>query len=431
MPEFYHGPEIIENFTGGRSVRDVKAATLYLIGTAPVHIVHSVLATRAKYIETDVIIRSKEDAIAAFGPFNAVGGYTIPLALHAIFNKDRGKGVGTIIVRNVFDPVRHLISGVPSPGAVQSADIIGSFTSAGKPLGLEAIAYIYAQFGYQARRIIAPSFSTILSVRQKMLAMAQKVKAIAIADLPMGLTKQGIIAQRGVSQPYQASDDRMVYCAPYVWALDPITGGQSLQPLSQHYAGVWNEVVNREEGDDDGGPAASPSNRPLVDVSSTEIPLSFYPGDYSSDVNALNEIGIVTANMGQFGTGILTWGDLSSSQGSTSQTQVTRDVRIRTMYDVLHDTILFSLMPYVDKRGTLANIEYIEDQIQQYINQKERDGWLYGGRFFFDRAKNTPDEILQGRYYYKLEGAPMGSQRRITVESFIDMSIIKTALSLQ
>lgn len=432
MAEFHHGPEVVENFEAGRSVNDVKAATLYLVGCAPIQTVHATAEKRAGYINTDIVVRTKEDAVAAFGPFSGGASmYTIPRALHAIFNKDRGRGVGTIIVRNVFDPDVHAADGAPDPLLVSATDIIGGLDEAGRPKGLEAARFTYGKFGYLPRRIIAPHYSQILGVRQKMLAMANKVHAHAIVDLPYGLSKLDIVAQRGVDQPFQAGDDRLVMCAPHVKALDPVTGAQTPQPLSQHFAGVWNEVVNREEGDDDGGPAASPSNRAMPDVSGLTIPLAYYPGDVSSDTNLLNEAGIVTANMGQYGAGALTWGALASSQGATSATQVTKWLHVRAMYDVLHEAILFALMPYVDRRGTPTRIEYVEDVIQRYVNRKERDGWLYGGRFAFDRMKNTADEILgQGRFWYRLDGAPMGIMHRITVEDYIDLSLVRSALGL-
>lgn len=431
MAEFHHGPEVIERFEAGSVVRDVKAATMYLTGTAPVHIPHATPEARAAYIDADIVIRRKEDAIAAFGPFDEGAGYTIPAALHAIFNKDRGRGVGTIIVRNMFDPDVHKTGATPDPTLVTPAEIIGGLDETGKPKGLEAAQYTYGKFGYFPRRLICPGFSTVLSVRQKMLLVANKVKAHAIADLPPGLTKQGIVAKRGVAQDYQLGDDRMVYCAPHVKALDAVTAEQSLQPYSQHLAGVWNEVVNREEGDDDGGPSASPSNRKMPDVSGLELELAYYPGDYSSDTNFLNEAGIVTANMGEVGNGIVTWGGHASSQGGTSQGQVTRWLHVRAMYDVFHEAILWTLMPYVDRRGLPQRIEFIEDKVQQYCNRKERDGWLYGARFYFDRAKNTPEEILgEGRFWYRLDGAPIGIMHRLSVESYIDLNLVRSALGL-
>jgi len=431
MANYHHGPEVVERFEGGNAVRDVKAATMYLVGTAPIQTVHATPQARAGYIETDIVIRRKEDAVAAFGEFSEGAGYSIPSALHSIFNKDRGRGVGTIIVRNVFDPDVHKEGAVPDPTKVTPVEIVGELTAAGKPKGLEAAMYTYGKFGYFPRRIITPGFSTTLSVRQKMLTVANKVRAHAITDLPPGLTKQGIVAKRGVSQDYQLGDDRLVYCAPHVMALDAVTADQSLQPLSQHFAGVWNEVVNREEGDDDGGPSASPSNRSMPDVSGLEIPLAFYPGDVSSDTNFLNEAGIVCANMGEFGAGIKTWGAHASSMGATSASQVTKWLHVRAMYDILHESILWYLMPYIDKRGTPQRVDYIEDQIQRYVNTKERDGWLYGARFAFDRAKNTPEEILgEGRFWYRLDGAPMAIMHRITVESYIDLNLVRSALGL-
>jgi phage tail sheath protein FI len=431
MAEYHHGPEVIEHFEGGRIIRDIKAATTYLVGTAPIQVVHVTPQARANYIETDIVIRTKEDAVAAFGPFSTPGAYTIPRALFSMFNKDRGRGVGTIIVRNVFNPDVHQAEGAPDPSVVTPAMIIGGLSVAGIPSGLEASRYTYGKFGYFPRRIIAPGYSTTLSVRQAMLTIANKIRAHGICDMPLGTTKQGLVQLRGVAQPYQLGDDRLVYCAPHLMALDPVTSGQSLQPYSQHLAGVWNEVVNREENDDDGGPAASPSNRKMPDVSGLEIPMQFYPGDYASDTNFLNEAGIATANMGQFGAGIVTWGAHASSWGATGAAEATSWLHIRAMYDILHETIQWNLMPYIDRRGTPQRVEYIEDTIQQYINRKERDGWLYEGRFTFDRAKNTPEEILgEGRFYYRLDAAPMGIMHRITVESYIDINLIRSALAL-
>jgi len=431
MAEYHHGPEVVEHFEGADVVRDIKAATTYLIGTAPIQSVHATAPARVPYINTDIVVRTKEDAVAAFGEFSAGAGYSIPAALHAAFNKDRGRGIGTYIVRNVFDPDVHKTGAVPDPTLVTPAEIIGELGVDGKPKGLEAAMYTYGKFGYFPRRIIAPGFSTVLGVRQKMLTVANRVHGHAIADLPPGLTKAGIIAKRAVGQDYAAGDDRLVYCAPHVMALDAVTADQSLQPLSQHLAGVWNEVVNREENDDDGGPSASPSNRVMPDVSKTEIPLAWFPGDVSSDTNLLNAAGIVTANMGEYGAGIKTWGAHASSMGATSATQVTKWLHVRAMYDVLHEAIQWALIPYIDRRGTPQRVDYVEDVIQKYVNRKERDGWLYGGRFRFDRTKNTADEILgEGRFWYRLDAAPMAIMHRITVESYIDLNLVRSALGL-
>lgn len=423
-----HGPEVVERFENGRTVRDVRAAVTYLTGTAPVHVVHANAETRAKYINTDIIIRTKEDAVAAFGAFASGAGYTIPQALFAAFNKDRGKGIGTYIVRNVFDPETHKVNNAPDPAAVTAADIIGGMHVDGKPYGLEAAAYTYSKFGYFPRRIIAPGFSPVLSVRQKMLAMANILHGHAIADLPLGLTMQQAVEARGVNGAFQLGDPRMVYCWPAVKALDAATSTQTLQPYSQHLAAVWNEVVAREEGDDDGGPSASPSNRAMIDVSALEVDLKFLPGRMD-DADDLLDAGIVTANMGQYGAGIVSWGPFASSRPAS--TDVTNWLHIRAMYDVLHEAIIHYLLPFTDRRGLPQRVDMIEEQVQKYLNIKERDGWIYGARFRFNRQKNTPEEILGvGRFWYRIDGAPIGIMHRITVENYIDMNLVKSALGL-
>jgi uncharacterized protein len=419
MTNYHHGPEVVESGEGSSSVRDIKAATLFLVGTAPVNFARATLTT-----EQDIIIRSKDDAVKAFGAFKDGSGFTIPQALFSIFNKDRGSGVGTIIVRNVFDPAKHA-----TPADVTPADIEGFLDTDGHPKGLEAACYTYGKMGYFPRLIIAPGFSTDVGVRTKMLLVARKIHAHAITDMPPSISKQAAIELRGVGQDYQTGDDRLVCCYPRVKALDCVTGEPSLQPYSTHYAGVWLEVKQREENDSDGGPASSPSNRAMPDVTGLETPLAYYPGDHSSDTNMLNEAGIVTVNMGMYGGGYQTWGAHASSFNTSSEAY--KWLHVRSMYDILHESILFFLQEYIDKRGSLTRVEGIESKIQKYINRKERDNWLYGGQFSFNKSKNTPEEILnEGRFYYKLTSSPIAIMHRITVESFIDLKFIQQALGL-
>lgn len=430
MADEFYGVEIIERFEAGRTVRDVRSAVTYLVGTAPIHLKYLTPQARAPFINTDIIIRRPEDYVAAFGPLDAAPGYSLPRDVQAFIGKDRGVGFGTLIVRNVFDPDVHKTGAVPDPSLVSAADIVGGLDASGKPKGLEAAKYTYGQFGFFPRRIAAGHYSRLAAVRTQMLAMANKVRAHAIADMPIGITVQQALAQRGVGQPYQLGDDRLVYCWPEVMAYDPVTKGHSLQPLSSHFAGIWNELVAQpDSADDDGGVSASPSNRKMPDVTGLELPMYSNPNDPAADIQLLRAAGIVTADMGQWGKGIVTFGNHASSHAPTNSA-ITRKLHIRTMYDALHEAIQFFLMQYSDRKGTVQRIDVIEDQVQRYLNQKERDGWIYGAQFRFDRAKNTAEEIINDRFYYRIDGAPIGVMERITVEDYVDLSIIRSALGL-
>jgi len=132
--------------------------------------------------------------------------------------------------------------------------------------------------------------------------------------------------------------------------------------------------------------------------------------------------------MGQWGKGVVTWGNAASSHPASSN--ITRKLHVRCMYDALHEAVIFFLMSYVDRKGTPQRIDLVEDQVQRYLNRKERDGWIYGAQFRFDRAKNTADEIMDGHFHYRIDGAPMGMMERITVEDYVDLGIVRAALGL-
>lgn len=74
----FFGPEVVDQPLGATIVRDVKAATAYIVGTAPIHLVHEDEEDWPDFVEKDIIIRSAAEAVAAFGPVTA--GYTIPTA---------------------------------------------------------------------------------------------------------------------------------------------------------------------------------------------------------------------------------------------------------------------------------------------------------------------------------------------------------------
>jgi phage tail sheath protein FI len=422
---YHHGPEVIERFEGSASVTDVKAAVTYLQGAAPIHLVHDTVEKRAGYVNKNIIIRTPAQAAAAFGPASQAAGYSIPEALAAIFNKDTtGKGAGTIIVNNVFDPDVHKTQNQPDPTLVSSADMVGGVDAAGRPKGFDVAYACYNQFGFFPRRVIAPRYTGLAGVREKMLTVANKVRGHAVYDLPPGMTKQAAVEARGVNGAYNTGSNRAVICYPQLSALDPVTGDNTLQPYSQHFAGVWNVAAMQV------GPHRSPSNISMPDVAGAETDIYFMPGAYDSDTNLLNEAGIVTT-MTYYGSGIHTWG-ASSAAWPTVKDQMSW-LHGRAVADVLEDAILFYTLPFTDQWASPGIVNAVEERVRAYLHTKELagDGWLYGSAFSFDRQKNTAEQIAnEGRIYYRLSFAVMGIMHRITIESYIDLNFVSTALGL-
>lgn len=412
MSNFHHGPEVIEYTTGSSVVRDVASAVTFINGTAPIGDVHATAEERAGYINNPIIIRTREDGAAAFGP--ATDGFTIPQDLDAIF--DHGAG-GTIIVNNVFDPDTHA-----SVADVTTADLIGGVDVNGNASGLSVAERCYSRFGFFPK-ILLSAQSSVPAVRTEMANVAEKLNAVAICDLPIGLTIQQAVEARGTGGVVNAntSSDRVIFTYPHVKVADAVTGEERLEPLSRRLAGLMIQT------DLEKGYHHSPSNRELAGVIGLEVDINFYASDTANDTNLLNGAGIVTA-MQYFGSGIRAFGNRSAAFPNSSH--VTNFINARRIMDQIHDAIVFHTMQYVDRLGTPQNIEALEEAVNGYLRTKVGEGVLFGGTYRFDRDKNSSADVADGHYHYTLELHPVTVKERITTHSYVDTAFIQSALGL-
>lgn len=413
---YHHGPEVVEHKDGVTVVRDVRSAVTYLVGTAPIHLVHEA-PEREAFINKRVLVRTPAEAAAFFGP--QTPGFTIPNALDAIF--DQGAG-GTIIVNNVFDPDVHDDEGDPDPGAVVTADITGTIVD-DQATGLKGAYECYNRFGYFPKIILAPGFSPTAAVRVEMDVVAHKLNAMSIADLPAGLTKQQAVEARGATGTANTSSPRTILTYPHVVVEDRSgeNGDTMLDPLSSRIAGQMIATDLTQ------GYHHSFSNREMRGVLDLEVAINFYPTDTQNDTNLLNEAGIVTA-MRSFATGYRSFGNRSAAFPTSSH--VENFIHARRILDMTHDAIVFFMMNYTDRLGTPQNVEAAEEGVNAYLRAKIGDGVFYGATFRFDRQQNTPQQIADGRFHYRLECHPVSLMERITLHSYVDTKFIANALAL-
>lgn len=417
---FHHGPEVIEQESAEGTIRDVKSSVTMIVGTAPVHLVHENAEARAAFINKRILIRSPKDAVAAFAPNTP--GYTLVAAIEAMFNKTvNGQGGGTIIAVNVFDPDVHQEDGKPDPAAVTAADIIGAVDTAGTYSGFQLAYGAFNALGFFPKVLMAPGFSTLPGVRAAMEVIANKIHAIHLSDLPLGLTVQQALEQRGTTGAYNTSSERALLFYPQVKALDSVTGDMTLQPYSQHYAGVLiaSDLAH--------GYHHSPSNRAMADVYGLERDISFYPGDYQSDTNLLNGAGIITA-MNYYGSGFRTFGNRSAA--FPTSTDMRGFVHARRILDMIHESVLYYAMERTDRLATAVNLDIVEEDVNAFLRQKVGDGVLYGGRCAFDRTKTTKRTVADGHVLYKLDLMPVGVTERLTFDSYLDLDFARAALGL-
>lgn len=419
---FHHGPEIIERREGAGIIRDVKSAVTLIVGTAPIQDIYDSPEKRKAVINKRIVVRSQKEAVSLFGPQKA-GGYTLPEAMAAIFNKVQdGQGGGTIIAVNVFDPDKHKNGeGQPDPSLVTATDIIGGYDDAGQASGFQLAYGAFNELGFFPKILLAPRFSTHIGVRTAMNVISNKIHAVDISDLPAGYTIQQAVASRGVSGEYNRVSDRSILMFPQVKAYDPVVDDVVNQPFSQHFAGVI-VATDLEQGYH-----YSPSNKTMTDVLGMEREVTYHPGELSSDTNALNEVGIVTI-MNMYGRGFRAYGNRSSAFPS----DITQRsfIQTRRTIDMIHEAALYYLQERIDSLATSLGIEQVEEDVNAYLRKKEGEGVLYGGRFNFDRTKTTSRDVADGHFHYTLNLAPVTPMEWLTVDSYLDINLIKDALGL-
>lgn len=416
--EPYFGPEINHSDLGTATVAPRPAAIALVVGTAPIGEVHDTAAKRANYLNTSVVVKSREEAAAAFGPQRA--GFTIPAALDAIFDQANSNGIGEIEVVNTFDPDTHT-----SVADVTNLDVIGTFDAAGKPSGLKCAYASYQRLGRFPKIMLTPGFSGMTGVRAELETIANRIRARAILDAPIGAQVQGVVEARGPtgSFDWNYSNRRLVNVWPWMKVVDLETGDERLDPYSSRFAGVWLRTIM------DHGYHHSPSNRPIYGIEDTETPVLYIPGDKQSDVQTLRKVGVVTTEE-RFGHGPHTSGTRSSAYPNDNDMRSM--LHAQFIEDMLDEELIHFLDGFKDRNGTAARLEMIEERVNANLALKSTgdDPILYGAEFRFDRQLTTKETVAQGQYSWQRRYAPVGAMERITVNSSVDLDLIGNPLGL-
>lgn len=406
MPaSFLHGVETIEIQKGARTIKTVKTAVVGLVGTAPIESV----AEEYRTINEPTLILNEIDAVKYFG--EQTSGYTIPQALQSIFDQ----GAGVVIVINVFDPAKH-----QSVSDVTIGDINGGVDAlTGKRTGMKAFENCYSLFGYFPKTIIAPVFCEETAVVSQMKAICDKIRAIGLVDAPIGTTVQEAITGRGPEGTinFNTSSDRVILCYPHLKVYDSELDTNVLQPYSQRLAGVIAaKDVNK-------GYHWSPSNTEINGIVGVEKQLTSMINDPTSEVNTLNEAGIVTV-FNSYGSGFRTWGNRSAA--FPASTHPTNFINVRRTADILHESVEYSMLQFIDFPIDNGLIDSITESVNAFIRTLIGRGALIDGKCYYNPDKNPVTEIANGHLLFDVEFMPPTPAERITFESFIDIELLKS-----
>lgn len=402
---FLHGVETIEITKGARTISTVKTAVVGIVGTAPIEDVEEQYRT----VNTPTLILSETEAVRYFG--NHKAGFTIPQALEAFFDQ----GAGIAIVINVYDPEKH-----ENVEAVKIGDINGGIDAAtGKRTGLKAFEDCYSLFGYYPKTIIAPVFCEDTAVVTEINTICNKIRAMGIVDAPVGATVQDVIKGRGPQGTinFNTSSERIILCYPHLKVYDSTTDSIKLQPYSQRLAGV---IAAK---DVEKGYHWSPSNTEIQGIVGVERQLTSMINDPTSEVNTLNEAGVVTV-FNSYGSGLRTWGNRTAAYPSS--THPTNFINVRRTADILHESVEYAMLQFIDFPIDNGLIDSICETVNQFIRTLIGRGALIDGKCSFNSEKNPTTEIANGHLTFDIEFMPPTPAERITFESFINIELLKS-----
>lgn len=471
---FLHGVETIEITSGVRPIRMVKTAVLGIVGTAPVFEV----AEADKTVNKPVLILNDRAAAQYFG--NRRTGYTIPQALEAMVKQ----GAGAAVVINVFDPATHktqvsadvatfdadgildighagisglvvksadgttthtlgtdytvdLVEGIiaktddttisgndveltyyyADPSKVTTADILGATTVDGDRTGMQAWLDAHGLFGFKPKLLIAPGFASTAAVIAEGILKAAALRGFFFVDAPEGTTFAEVLAGRGVdgSIDFTTASERAVLCYPMVKVYDSATDSTITEPFSAWRAAVEARVHV------DSGYWYSPSNKEILGILGSEVVLTSDYTDPNSEVNLLNEAGITTIFAG-YGTGYRTWGNRSAAW--PTETHPRNFTNVRTVADVIHESIEQSMLPFIDQPLTGGLIDAVVETVNAFLRTLVARGAILDGKCWFDEAKNPTTELALGHLTLNYDFMPPVPMERLTFESFINIDYL-------
>lgn len=467
MANFLHGVETIEIQSGARPVTVVKSAVIGLVGIAPLG---------AK--NTPILVLNTTQ-MPQFG--EPLPGFSIPQALDAIYKQGAGTVIvvnvfdpatmtaatsdAAIVVANgkfkttkapLSDLVVKIGAGEPfvkgtdfnidayGNGVVLDATKIANgatLTIAYKSLdpaqvtadalkgtvvaetnarsGMKCFELALSTFGFNPKILITPGYSSLDAIAVEMIALADKYRAHALIDAPVGTTPAVAIAGRGPAGAinFDTSSKRAVLCYPHLKAYDTATAANQNRPYSQFLAGVIAAVDNSE------GYWVSPSNHEIKGITGVERVISAGINDASSEANALNEVGIVTI-FSAFGTGTRVWGNRSAA--FPSSTHPTNFICVQRVADVIHESIELAMLQFIDKPINGAIIDSIVETGNSFIRTLIGRGAVVDGKVIYNPDKNPATELAAGHLVFDIEFMPPTPAERITFNSFIDINLLKS-----
>ncbi|WP_432780263.1 phage tail sheath family protein [Pseudomonas corrugata] len=355
---FFHGVTVTNVDTGARVIALPSSSIIGLVDTfvpAPAY---------SAQPNDLMMITNEREAVAAFGPDSAM-----TKACQAIYTRAKAVIVACGVAK-LEDP------------AEQTSAIIGGVLANGKRTGLQALLDGKSRFNAQPRLLVTPKHSSTLAVGTALVALADKLRGLAILDGP-NTTDEAVMAYAdnfGAKRAYLVD--------PGVQYWDTTADATVDAPGSAWVAGLFAWT------DSEYGFWASPSNKEFVGITGTSRPIEFLDGDETCRANLLNNANITTIIRDD---GFRLWGNRTLS----SDPKWAFVTRVRTM-DIVMDAILYGHKWAVDRSITATYIKDVTEGLQAFMRDLKAQGAIINFEVFADPELNTASQLEQGKVYWNI-----------------------------
>lgn len=386
MPEqFLHGVETIQIDTGTRPIRTVRSSVIGLVGTAPD-------ADADKFpVNTPVLIAGRRADAAGLGETG-----TLPTALDDIFDQ-AGAVIAMIRVEEGADDAETLSNIIGGTDAVSGA-----------PEGLQGLLAAQSIAKVTPRLLVVPEFTQEQAVVSELIPIAEKLRAVIIADGPNS-SDQDAITYRG-----NFGSDRVYLVDPWVTVWDTATSAEIIRPASARVAGLI------AKSDAERGFWHSPSNREINGITGIARPIDFTLGDTTARANILNENEVTTIIHYD---GYRLWGNRTLS-ADPKWAMVTR----RRVADMINESIMQAHFWAVDRNITRTYLEDVVEGVNAYGARLVNQGALAGFKCWADPDLNTPEAMEAGKVFFDYDWVEHGVAEHITFRSMINNGYLSEVL---
>jgi Bacteriophage tail sheath protein len=318
------------------------------------------------------------------------------------------------------------------PAKVQDSDIVGAVAN-GSYSGLQALMTTFGTMGFFPKILITPGYSQNADVAGAMLALAGKIRGMALIDSPPSTTPATAIANRSVAgNAFDTSSTRAILCYPQETFYDTglVPAGVTLngstpvaEMASQNAVGPYSQWVAGAIAYQDlqNGYWWSPSNTQVNGILGPDVALYASLLDAASDVNSLNASGIVTV-FNAFGTGLRVWGNRSA--GYPAITTPDNFISIRRTMDVIEESIELAMLQFMDQPITNGLITAILASANAFLRSLIQRGALVAGTSSFNPSENPPSQIAAGQLVFDIDVMPPPPAERLSFQVYIDSTLL-------